>query len=120
METWLLQTQVPHRFSTALCSLFPLDNHRIQAFDIDGRFQFAFGRHGRLPGEFGNPYAVCTDNQGNIVVSDSDNSRIQVLTTKGEWIMSFGEEGRNVGRLVLQWTLMEIFLYVSVTTTVSR
>ena len=54
-------------------------NHRVQVFELSGKFVTKFGSKGSKSGEFRNP--VCTANIGNgrIVVCDTNNSRIQLF-----------------------------------------
>ena len=54
-------------------------NHRVQVFELSGKFVTKFGSKGSKSGEFRNP--VCTANigDGRIVVCDTNNSRIQLF-----------------------------------------
>ena len=54
-------------------------NHRVQVFELSGKFVTKFGSKGSESGEFRNP--VCTANigDGRIVVCDTNNSRIQLF-----------------------------------------
>lgn len=60
--------------------------HRVQAFDLNGIFQFAFGSAGSGNGQLGIAYALAVDRAGNIYVADSGNSRIDKFNKDGVWI----------------------------------
>jgi len=65
-------------------------NHRVQVLSsIDGSFLFEFGSLGDQPCQFNNLQGVCIDNQGRIIVADSDNNRLQSFTHDGHHISSF-------------------------------
>ena len=65
-------------------------NHRVQVLSsIDGSFLFEFGSKGDQPCQFRNPHGVCIDNQGRIIVADSNNNRLQSFTHEGHHISSF-------------------------------
>ncbi|MEK6903492.1 MAG: hypothetical protein AABW64_02500, partial [Nanoarchaeota archaeon] len=66
-------------------------NSRIQAFDLQGNFVFAFGKYGRDEGEFRMPTDVF-DYGGKIYVLDKGNNRVQVYTSNGTFLSSFGED----------------------------
>ena len=55
------------------------DNHRVQVFELSGKFVTKFGKHGRGPGEFNNPTSIAVLSDGRIVVADWLNSRIQIF-----------------------------------------
>lgn len=64
-------------------------NHRIQMFDMDGRYKKTVGRRGKGPGDVLLPNAVVIDRDNNIVVSDASNHRIQTFDQKGNYVHSF-------------------------------
>jgi len=65
-------------------------NHRVQVLSlIDGSFLFEFGSSGNQPCQFSRPQGVCIDNQGRIIVADSNNYRLQSFTHEGHPISSF-------------------------------
>ncbi|KAK3743513.1 hypothetical protein QZH41_015903 [Actinostola sp. cb2023] len=66
-------------------------NHRIQVFDINGKFLNRFGTLGTGDGHFQSPNGVAVNKDGNIVVSDMINNRMQVFTIDGQHIQSFGQ-----------------------------
>ena len=55
------------------------DNHRIQVFELDGKFVGKFGTHGSKLGEFNYPFSVAVLSNDQIVVSESNNHRIQIF-----------------------------------------
>jgi DNA-binding beta-propeller fold protein YncE len=67
-------------------NLYVLDgvNHRIVVYDVDGKFQFQFGSHGREPGKFLFPLGIATAPDGKVYVADSGNHRIQVFESNGK------------------------------------
>lgn len=74
-------------------------NNRVQAFDLSGKFKFAFGHFGAGPGEFNEPGQGSADEQGNLYISDSGNKRIQVFDANGKFIRAFGTPGNGQGQL---------------------
>ena len=54
-------------------------NHRIQVFDLSGKFVAKFGTKGSGIGELNTPISAAVLSDGKIVVSDLINSRIQVF-----------------------------------------
>jgi len=61
---------------------------------IDGSFLFEFGSNGNQPCQLFYPQGVCIDNQGRIIVADTDTRRLQSFTHEGHHI-SFFECRRN-------------------------
>ena len=55
------------------------DNHRIQVFELDGRFVGKFGTNGSKLGEFKDPFSVAVLSNDQIVVCDKNNYRIQIF-----------------------------------------
>jgi DNA-binding beta-propeller fold protein YncE len=58
-------------------------NHRVQAFDSQGRFVSAFGAFGSGPGQFNNPQGLAVHSSGRVIVADSGNNRLQLLSFDG-------------------------------------
>ena len=54
-------------------------NHRIQVFDLSGKFVAKFGTKGSGMGELNQPVSAAVLSDGKIVVSDNKNSRIQIF-----------------------------------------
>ncbi|RWS27424.1 Filamin and NHL repeat containing protein-like protein [Leptotrombidium deliense] len=68
------------------------DNHRIQVFDLNGRYLFKFGEKGNRVGQFCYPWDIShcpTSHQ--IVVSDTRNRRVQLFTPYGQYITHFAQ-----------------------------
>jgi len=60
--------------------------HRIQIFDVKGKFLRSFGTRGKSkPGKFRHPTAITVDNEDMIFVCDRGNHRVQVFTPEGEF-----------------------------------
>ena len=55
------------------------ENHRIQVFDLSGKFVAKFGSKGSGIGKFKTPISAVVLSDGKIVVSDNRNSRIQIF-----------------------------------------
>ncbi len=72
-------------------------NFRVQAFDRDGNFKFAFGSVGRKVGQFARPKGIATDREGNIYVVDSAFGNFQIFNNKGELLMFAGERSQLPG-----------------------
>ena len=53
----------------------------------------SFGTRGSGPGQFVDPRGVAVDDEGNILVTDSNNHRIQKFTNDGQFLTSVGTEG---------------------------
>ncbi|MBN2332504.1 MAG: 6-bladed beta-propeller [Deltaproteobacteria bacterium] len=71
--------------------------HQVVAFDRQGIEQFRFGSHGKRPGEFNFPTAVCVDQRGQVLVTDALNARVQIFTPEGQFVAAFGEPGDTSG-----------------------
>ena len=54
-------------------------NHRVQVFELSGKFITKFGTLGNGIGEFKTPVSTAVLNDGRIVVSDIGNHRIQIF-----------------------------------------
>ena len=54
-------------------------NHRVQVFDLNGKFVTKFGSEGSGRGEFNYPVSTACLSDGRIVVSDNNNHRIQIF-----------------------------------------
>ena len=74
----------PNGIGASLHELYVADtfNHRVQVFDADGRWQRAFGGHGRGDGFMQGPMGVCYGH-GRVYVAEMWGKRIQVLTPRG-------------------------------------
>ena len=55
------------------------DNHRIQVFELTGKFVGKFGIKGRNLGKFVCPFSVASLSINKIVVCDKNNHRIQIF-----------------------------------------
>ena len=55
------------------------NNHRIQVFELNGKFLGKFGTKGGKLGELNNPTSLAVLSNSQIVVSDTYNHRIQIL-----------------------------------------
>ncbi len=80
-------------------------NHRIQKFDAEGNFQFAWGVGGSTtePGngrdtQFFGPRDIVIDGQGRLLVTDTGNKRVQVFDSEGNFVTQFGGPGAGDGQ----------------------
>ncbi len=74
------------------------NNHRIQKFDAEGKFQFKFGTKGSGDGQLWAPAALAIDAQGNLWVADSSNRRVQKFNPEGKFLAKFGSQGTGNGQ----------------------
>ena len=63
-------------------------NHRIVAFNKQGKHLFSFGSYGDSKGQFNYPVGLFVDNK-HVYVADSGNHRVQIFTSKGKYLNSF-------------------------------
>lgn len=70
------------------------NNHRIQVFDREGRFQFSFGECGKREGQLLYPNRVFVNKQsGDIVVTErSPTHQIQIYNQYGAFVRKFGAD----------------------------
>ena len=54
-------------------------NHRIQVFELNGKFVGKFGTNGSNLGEFANPITLAFLSNGRIAVSELSNHRVQIF-----------------------------------------
>ena len=70
---YLLVNESQHLF---VCDCY---NHRVQVFELNGKFIGKFGTKGSKLGEFRYPFSVAILSSGRIVVTDECNHRIQMF-----------------------------------------
>ncbi len=68
-------------------------NHRVQVFDLTGKFKRTIGRRGKGPGDLLMPTSFCLDKNNNIIVADAINYRIQAFNFKGKYLYSYRLKG---------------------------
>src|SRR5260370_21376307 len=60
------------------------DNNRVQKFNASsGAFVKAWGRYGKLPGQFDGPTSVAIDRNSNVYVTDTGNGRVERFLANG-------------------------------------
>ena len=71
-------------------------NSRIVQFTSDGKFvRIIGGKKGSKPGELQLPHGVVVDQQGRIIVADSDNKRLSVFGKDGTFIKILAAPSRG-------------------------
>lgn len=73
-------------------------NGRIQVFEPNGSFRFAWGGSGSEAGQFNLPVGVTVDGSGRVYVADVLNHRVQVFNPVGDFVRQWGSEGSGTGR----------------------
>lgn len=71
-------------------------NALIHAFSPEGKQKFAFGKYGRGPGEFKNPWGLCLQGK-RLWVSDSSMGIVMSFTLEGTYLSRFGAWGMGPG-----------------------
>jgi DNA-binding beta-propeller fold protein YncE len=74
-------------------------NHRVDVFDLAGKFLFSFGGLGNEPGKMNNPESAKFDSRGRLHVADLKNDRIQVFDKGGKLLGGWGSTGSEPGQL---------------------
>lgn len=74
-------------------------NHRVDVFDLNGKFLFDFGGPGIAPGQLNNPEAAKFNSEGKLYVSDLKNDHVQVFDKDGKFLSAFGRTGSALGEL---------------------
>jgi DNA-binding beta-propeller fold protein YncE len=72
-------------------------NHRVNVFELGGKFLFDFGGLGNAPGHMNNPESAKFSSDGRLHVADLKNDRIQVFDADGKLLSSFGRPGSGPG-----------------------
>uniref|UniRef100_A0A914M5D6 Uncharacterized protein n=2 Tax=Meloidogyne incognita group TaxID=654580 RepID=A0A914M5D6_MELIC len=93
-------------------------NHRVQVFDLKGRFLRKFGVRGSGPSQFQHCWGIAIDEHlGVVYVADKDNHRVQMFNEDGTFLSRFGSEGDGPKQLDHPLYLMfdpnQRLLYVS-------
>ena len=76
-------------------------NFRVQAFDRDGKFQYAIGKLGDSAGAFFRPKAVAMDSEGDVYIVDAQWGVVQVFNRQGDLLYYFGDRGTHAGQFQL-------------------
>ncbi|MDQ3654277.1 MAG: PQQ-binding-like beta-propeller repeat protein, partial [Chloroflexota bacterium] len=76
-----------------------MGNQRIQHFDADRHFLYAWGEFGPGNGDFLSPIDVAVDSQGNVFVDDDKREDIQKFAPDGTYLLTFGGSGSEPGQL---------------------
>lgn len=73
-------------------------NHRITAFDAEGKKLFSFGGRGNADGLFNLPTHIAISGDGIVYVLDAGNFRVQAFNMDGEFLRSWGRAGIGFGQ----------------------
>ncbi len=76
-------------------------NHRLAAFDFDGKFVRVFGKEGQGPGEFSRPSGVFVYPDSRLAVADYGNNRIQLFDKTGKFLSSINTKEVRVADLMV-------------------
>src|SRR5215470_13982649 len=74
-------------------------NHRVDVFDLNGKFLFDFGGQGVETGKFNVPESAKFTSDGKLYVADLKNDRIQVFDKDGKFLKTWGKSGSGPGEL---------------------
>jgi DNA-binding beta-propeller fold protein YncE len=72
-------------------------NHRVNVFDMNGKFLFDFGGMGTEPGKMNNPECARFASDGRLYVADLKNDRVQVFDKDGKFLKLWGKTGSATG-----------------------
>lgn len=61
------------------------ENHCLKVYDGSGKFSYQIGEEGVADGQLNNPWGLCVDKYGNVLVCDGGNNRIQQFTIEGRF-----------------------------------
>jgi sugar lactone lactonase YvrE len=93
-------------------------NHRLQKFDVNGRYLSSFGTFGSGPGQFITPTWVNFDAAGNYYVAETNsdpqntaatdlqNQRIQKFSPTGAFLLQWGNYGELGGQFKLPFDVV--------------
>jgi DNA-binding beta-propeller fold protein YncE len=73
-------------------------NHRVNVFDLNGKFLFDFGGPGKEFGKFNVPESAKFSSDGKLYVADLMNNRIQVFDPQGRFLQTWGGPGSEAGK----------------------
>src|SRR5215470_424350 len=74
-------------------------NHRVDVFDLNGKFLFDFGGLGVETGKFNVPESAKFTSDGKLYVADLKNDRIQMFDKDGKFLKTWGKSGSGEGEL---------------------
>ena len=86
-------------------------NQMVKMYSTEGRFTGEFGGYGIRNGKFSQPWGICTDQKGRLLVADFNNKRIQVFSSKGVFIESISCSGKPYDVAVDPLGNMHVVLY---------
>jgi len=75
-----------------------VNSHKIQVFDLAGKYIREFGKEGEGPGELKRPWNIYFYND-ELFVAAYENNRIDVFDPDGTFKRSFGSEGTGDGEM---------------------
>ena len=72
--------------STNMLYVIDKRNHRVQVFQPDDNFAFAFGSEGSNPGQFQKPVRIAIDTDNTVLISDYGGNHISLFSHTGSFI----------------------------------
>lgn len=90
-------------------------NHRIVAYDRNGKYLFTLGNKGSGEGQFKDPVGVGTDGAGRLYVADTSNHRVQIFSADGKFLNAFpvNEDGLAIRPIDVAANASGTKIYVS-------
>ena len=72
-------------------------NHRVVAYNAEGKKLFVIGRRGLMDGQFNVPVQGAVGPDGTLYVLDAGNFRVQAFDRDGKFLRAWGKIGNNIG-----------------------
>ena len=66
-------------------------NNRVQVFDCNRQFLYAFSEKGTASKQIDHPYGISVDVDQFVYVCEKGNKCVSVFKTSGEFVTSFGQ-----------------------------
>ena len=73
------------------------DHDRVQVFDMQGNYRYAFGAFGDRDGQFSRPQSMVV-HRDEIYITDACNHRLVVFTLDGQFVRNLGGVGSDAGQ----------------------
>ena len=76
------------------------ENHRVQKFNVQGRWQATFGGRSTEGGQLSTPVGITVDQAGLIYVTEWDEPRLLILNHQGKALTTIGTPGSGPGQFL--------------------